>query len=139
MSSEKANRRISAALWWSVVLQILQTENLKQKNTQVFRVFSIHKSLYINELKQKWWLGRGSNPRHKDFQSFALPTELPRHFLVTKRKFYVLSLSMSFNISPFFTLSSIFFIFFHFFIFFNLFPPVQAPRNAFYTRFYPWW
>ena len=23
------------------------------------------------------WCGRESNPRHKDFQSFALPTELP--------------------------------------------------------------
>src|SRR5699024_3550803 len=25
----------------------------------------------------KWWLGTESNRRHKDFQSFALPTELP--------------------------------------------------------------
>ena len=34
---------------------------------------------------QKWiwkvylWCGRELNPRHKDFQSFALPTELPHH------------------------------------------------------------
>lgn len=27
-----------------------------------------------------WWCGPGSNRRHKDFQSFALPTELPHHF-----------------------------------------------------------
>jgi hypothetical protein len=27
----------------------------------------------------KLWCGAGSNRRHKDFQSFALPTELPHH------------------------------------------------------------
>src|SRR5699024_7824243 len=27
--------------------------------------------------KKRWWLGTESNRRHKDFQSFALPTELP--------------------------------------------------------------
>ena len=26
------------------------------------------------------WCGAGSNRRHKDFQSFALPTELPHHY-----------------------------------------------------------
>ena len=26
-----------------------------------------------------WWAGVESNRRHKDFQSFALPTELPAH------------------------------------------------------------
>ncbi len=26
-----------------------------------------------------WWAGSESNTRHKDFQSFALPTELPAH------------------------------------------------------------
>ena len=25
------------------------------------------------------WCGAGLNRRHKDFQSFALPTELPHH------------------------------------------------------------
>ncbi len=28
---------------------------------------------------KKWWQGPESNWRHKDFQSSALPTELPRH------------------------------------------------------------
>src|SRR5690606_11375420 len=28
---------------------------------------------------QRWWPGRESNPRHGDFQSPALPTELPGH------------------------------------------------------------
>ena len=30
-------------------------------------------------LPPKWWPGRESNPRHRDFQSLALPTELPGH------------------------------------------------------------
>jgi hypothetical protein len=29
--------------------------------------------------KNTWWTERESNPRHKDFQSFALPTELSVH------------------------------------------------------------
>src|SRR6266513_249462 len=28
---------------------------------------------------EKWWRGTESNCRHYDFQSYALPTELPRH------------------------------------------------------------
>ena len=32
----------------------------------------------INKLKEKW-LGPESNQRHMDFQSTALPTELPSH------------------------------------------------------------
>ena len=82
VSPEIAKRRILAALWRSPVLQILQTENLKRKNTRVFRVFSIHKSLYINALKQKWWPDPESNWGHGDFQSPALPTELTCHFLL---------------------------------------------------------
>ena len=30
-------------------------------------------------LRSQWWPGRESNPRHGDFQSPALPTELPGH------------------------------------------------------------
>ena len=29
-----------------------------------------------------WWPGAGSNHRHADFQSAALPTELPGHIVV---------------------------------------------------------
>jgi hypothetical protein len=29
--------------------------------------------------RMKWWPGRELNPRHADFQSAALPTELPGH------------------------------------------------------------
>ena len=31
---------------------------------------------YRSNFKLIWWLQRESNQRHKDFQSFALPTEL---------------------------------------------------------------
>ena len=35
--------------------------------------------LYLSHSRDilEWWLGRESNPRHEDFQSSALPTELP--------------------------------------------------------------
>ena len=32
--------------------------------------------LPLNYTRIKWWLRTESNRRHKDFQSFALPTEL---------------------------------------------------------------
>jgi hypothetical protein len=36
----------------------------------------------INQIKSKWWLRTESNRRHKDFQSFALPTELLSHTII---------------------------------------------------------
>ena len=33
----------------------------------------------------KWWLGTESNRRHEDFQSSALPTELPSHISGTAK------------------------------------------------------
>jgi hypothetical protein len=44
---------------------------------QVYR--KKRKPLIYNDLQRKMWCGAGSNRRHKDFQSFALPTELPHH------------------------------------------------------------
>src|SRR6185369_6764962 len=38
---------------------------------------------------RKWWLGRELNPRHKDFQSSALPTELPSRLM--KSQYYTRS------------------------------------------------
>jgi hypothetical protein len=37
--------------------------------------------------KKWWWAGVESNRRHKDFQSFALPTELPAHRCGQRRTF----------------------------------------------------
>ena len=36
--------------------------------------------------EEKWWTGRELNPRHRDFQSRALPTELPVHRAATGRR-----------------------------------------------------
>ena len=43
-----------------------------------FQALILRKSLIIMN-----WLGRESNPRHEDFQSSALPTELPSRKTVT--------------------------------------------------------
>ncbi len=47
--------------------------------------------VFINEsdtnwliFEEKWWRQTESNRRHKDFQSFALPTELWSHYLKTR-------------------------------------------------------
>jgi hypothetical protein len=40
------------------------------------------KNLILNELK--WWDGTESNRRHEDFQSSALPTELPSQIFQKK-------------------------------------------------------
>ena len=37
--------------------------------------------LPLNYAPIRWWLGTESNRRHEDFQSSALPTELPSHFV----------------------------------------------------------
>ena len=52
----------------------------------------IHSFLYAINKKapviktEALWCGPGSNRRHKDFQSFALPTELPHHTLSGQQK-----------------------------------------------------
>ena len=35
--------------------------------------------MYFSGVMIKWWFGAESNRRHADFQSAALPTELPNH------------------------------------------------------------
>ena len=46
-----------------------------------FFCFDCERSLCLSHFIdfKEWWLGRESNPRHEDFQSSALPTELPSH------------------------------------------------------------
>ena len=41
--------------------------------------------LPLEKRQKKWWQGPGSNWWHEDFQSSALPTELPRHSLLTEK------------------------------------------------------
>src|SRR5947209_6070227 len=37
------------------------------------------RAVAIPKYAKKWWAGTGLNRRHQDFQSCALPTELPAH------------------------------------------------------------
>ena len=65
---------------------------------------------------KKWWRGPGSNRGHKDFQSFALPTELPHHWCLTclfSAKFHNIH-HIYWNCKSFFKFFPIFFIFFFF-------------------------
>ena len=41
--------------------------------------FSYSRRCRVVEVSEKWWAGAGLNRRHQDFQSCALPTELPAH------------------------------------------------------------
>ena len=53
---------------------------LKQRNCCAY-IVPKEKSFEVISLKAFLilWCGAGLNRRHKDFQSFALPTELPHH------------------------------------------------------------
>src|SRR6187401_686190 len=62
-TSSAANRNISLLRSYSILVIIYQIKKLRLL-TRAFQ-----------------WCGAGSNRRHKDFQSFALPTELP-HLLI---------------------------------------------------------
>ena len=47
--------------------------------SEIRSLTNYHPILYLSHYREifGWWLGRESNPRHEDFQSSALPTELP--------------------------------------------------------------
>jgi hypothetical protein len=47
------------------------------KNTGKNAVFRCFVEVCGRRWMMKWWPGRELNPRHADFQSAALPTELP--------------------------------------------------------------
>src|SRR5438046_10282633 len=36
-------------------------------------------SQVLDRIRKEWWAGTGLNRRHQDFQSCALPTQLPAH------------------------------------------------------------
>jgi hypothetical protein len=55
------------------------TEQQCCKNTEKTRVFQRFVEVGGRRWMMKWWPGRELNPRHADFQSAALPTELPGH------------------------------------------------------------
>ncbi len=43
----------------------------------IYDINKMHNNKKGFQLEALLWCGAGSNRRHKDFQSFALPTELP--------------------------------------------------------------
>ena len=47
-----------------------------------YLIIKIKSSAFQHCLIRQWWLKPGSNWRHKDFQSFALPTELSSQMAV---------------------------------------------------------
>src|ERR1700735_2049091 len=53
------------------------SERRWRKNTEKNAVFQRLAEVSGRQWKVKWWPGRELNPRHADFQSAALPTELP--------------------------------------------------------------
>ena len=53
-------------------------EDLCNVNSMPILKLNMTPKLFVKSNLQKWWLGRELNPRHKDFQSSALPTELSR-------------------------------------------------------------
>jgi hypothetical protein len=61
--------------WGFILLSCLKTFAWVLKNKEMGRLSTTHKSYNRNCLTV--WPGRESNPRHADFQSAALPAELP--------------------------------------------------------------
>ena len=54
-------------------IKVLVHRGIKTKKPRQTRLF-------LQSYFRPMWCGPGSNRRHKDFQSFALPTELPHHY-----------------------------------------------------------
>ena len=49
------------------------------------KIFAFLQVDYVKKKEKDWWLGRELNPWHGDFQSPALPTELPSHVATSKK------------------------------------------------------
>ena len=56
--------------------------NHRTQREQIYSLPCLATSLSLHENYKKWWLGTESNRRHEDFQSSALPTELPSLTLI---------------------------------------------------------
>ena len=116
------------------VLKILQTENLKRKNTRIFRVFLIHKSLNINELKQN---GGGTRDRTGDTRIFS---PLLYRLSYPTTRYYRSGFStltgciMLYNMPHFFILSSSFLKIFRIFAFFCAFLLKTTPSCLYFPQ-----
>ncbi len=60
--------------WWGT------DSNRRTRRERIYSPPRLATSLPHHNLYLKWWLRTESNRRHKDFQSFALPTELLSRF-----------------------------------------------------------
>ena len=58
--------------WWRG-----RDSNSRTQRERIYSPSRLATSLPLHKSTVEWWLGTESNRRHKDFQSFALPTELP--------------------------------------------------------------
>ncbi len=81
----------SSSAWKAEVLPLNYTRNIKMGRLMGIEPTNVGTTIrcvnhfataaiWINNLSERW-LGTESNRRHMDFQSIALPTELPSHYL----------------------------------------------------------
>ena len=78
---------------WTCCREIQRKKNKKRYSQRLYEY------LILKELK--WWDGTESNRRHEDFQSSALPTELPSQHdsvLIKKAKITTIPMTMSIEI-----------------------------------------
>ena len=75
-----ASRVRVSAEFWRGLQEFRQVRFLLTVLLTVYALF-LHNSLMPKH--REWWLGAELNRRHKDFQSSALPTELPSQWLRT--------------------------------------------------------
>ena len=68
-----------------IKIEVVEDDGFEPPNSKRADLQSAVFSHFTNPPRLKiWWLGTESNRRHKDFQSFALPTELPSQTIEEK-------------------------------------------------------